>query len=124
VLDSLHYIRNGDGVEELYHLGRDSRETVNLATIPQYASGAGEASRCAGRAGGPTLVGPTGGTFKPPSQSPARRHAPAQVVIGLAFLPVSPWARPPVAGPQRRLRHAPGARSRTTTTGARCTCRR
>jgi arylsulfatase A-like enzyme len=38
VLDSLHYIRNGDGVEELYHLGRDSRETVNLATLPQYAS--------------------------------------------------------------------------------------
>jgi arylsulfatase A-like enzyme len=26
VLDSLHYIRNGDGVEELFHLGRDSRE--------------------------------------------------------------------------------------------------
>jgi arylsulfatase A-like enzyme len=38
VLDSLHYIKNGDGTEELYHLGRDSRETVNLATLPQYAS--------------------------------------------------------------------------------------
>jgi arylsulfatase A-like enzyme len=38
VLDSLHYIRNGDGVEELFHLGRDSRETVNLATLPVYAS--------------------------------------------------------------------------------------
>ncbi len=36
VLDSLHYIRNGDGVEELFHLGRDSRETVNLATHAEY----------------------------------------------------------------------------------------
>ena len=27
VLDSLHYIRNGDGSEELFHLGKDSRET-------------------------------------------------------------------------------------------------
>ena len=38
VLDSLHYIRNGDGTEELYHLGRDSRETVNLARLSEYAS--------------------------------------------------------------------------------------
>jgi arylsulfatase A-like enzyme len=36
VLDSLHYIRNGDGVEELFHLGRDSRETQNLAGQPAF----------------------------------------------------------------------------------------
>jgi arylsulfatase A-like enzyme len=36
VLDSLHYIHNGDGVEELYHLGRDSRETRNLAGLPEF----------------------------------------------------------------------------------------
>jgi arylsulfatase A-like enzyme len=36
VLDSLHYIRNGDGSEELFHLGKDSRETVNLVTHEEY----------------------------------------------------------------------------------------
>ena len=36
VLDSLHYIRNGDGTEELFHLGRDSRETRNLAVLPEF----------------------------------------------------------------------------------------
>ena len=36
VLDSLHYIRNGDGTEELFHLGNDSRETLNLAPHEQY----------------------------------------------------------------------------------------
>jgi arylsulfatase A-like enzyme len=37
VLDSLHYIRNGDGTEELYHLGRDSWEVRNLARDSSYA---------------------------------------------------------------------------------------
>jgi hypothetical protein len=36
VLDSLHYIRNGDGTEELFHLGKDSRETLNLAGSADY----------------------------------------------------------------------------------------
>jgi len=33
----LHYIRNGDGVEELYHLGNDPNELVDLALTPKYA---------------------------------------------------------------------------------------
>jgi arylsulfatase A-like enzyme len=36
VLDSLQYIRNGDGAEELYHLGRDPWEVRNLVTVPAY----------------------------------------------------------------------------------------
>ena len=36
VLDSLQYIRNGDGLEELYHLGRDSWEVQNLIADPAY----------------------------------------------------------------------------------------
>jgi hypothetical protein len=36
VLDSLQYILNGDGVEELYHLGQDSWEVRNLAARPEY----------------------------------------------------------------------------------------
>jgi arylsulfatase A-like enzyme len=36
VLDSLHYIRNGDGSEELFHLGQDSWEVRNLAGDPAY----------------------------------------------------------------------------------------
>ena len=36
VLDSLQYIRNGDGLEELYHLGHDSWETRNLIGAPEY----------------------------------------------------------------------------------------
>jgi arylsulfatase A-like enzyme len=36
VLDSLQYILNGDGIEELYHLGRDSWEIRNLVTDPRY----------------------------------------------------------------------------------------
>lgn len=36
VLDSLHYILNGDGAEELFHLGRDSWEIRNLAGDPAY----------------------------------------------------------------------------------------
>jgi arylsulfatase A-like enzyme len=36
VLDSLQYIRNGDGLEELYHLGRDSWEVQNLVAAPEY----------------------------------------------------------------------------------------
>lgn len=36
VLDSLQYILNGDGSEELYHLGRDSWEIKNLVTLPDY----------------------------------------------------------------------------------------
>lgn len=36
VLDSLQYIRNGDGTEELYHLGRDSWEVRNLVARPEY----------------------------------------------------------------------------------------
>ena len=38
VLDSLQYILNGDGVEELYHLGQDSWQIRNLAGIPEYGS--------------------------------------------------------------------------------------
>ena len=38
VLDSLHYIRNGDGSEQLFHLGRDSREVLNLATRPEFTA--------------------------------------------------------------------------------------
>jgi hypothetical protein len=37
VLDSLHYILNGDGVEELFHLGHDSWETRNLGRLPEFA---------------------------------------------------------------------------------------
>jgi arylsulfatase A-like enzyme len=33
----LHYIRNGDGSEELYDIGRDPGELQNLATQPQMA---------------------------------------------------------------------------------------
>lgn len=36
VLDSLQYILNGDGAEELYHLGRDSWEIHNLTLMPEY----------------------------------------------------------------------------------------
>ncbi len=36
LVDSLHYIRRSDGVEELYHLGRDFLEARNLAGVPQY----------------------------------------------------------------------------------------
>lgn len=36
VLDSLQYILNGDGSEELYHLGRDSWETRNLVSLSDY----------------------------------------------------------------------------------------
>lgn len=36
VLDSLQYILNGDGQEELYHLGRDSWEIKNLVAAPEY----------------------------------------------------------------------------------------
>ena len=36
VLDSLQYIRNGDGVEELYHLGQDAWEIRNLVGKPEY----------------------------------------------------------------------------------------
>jgi arylsulfatase A-like enzyme len=36
VLDSLQYILNGDGGEELYHLGRDSWEVHDLARVPAY----------------------------------------------------------------------------------------
>ena len=37
VLDSLHNTRNGDGAEELYHLGRDSWEVRNLVRDSSYA---------------------------------------------------------------------------------------
>jgi arylsulfatase A-like enzyme len=37
VMDSLHYIRNGDDGEELYHLGRDSWEVRNLVRDSSYA---------------------------------------------------------------------------------------
>jgi len=46
VLDSLHYILNGDGIEELFHLGRDSWETRNLAGLPEFRPGL-EAHRAA-----------------------------------------------------------------------------
>jgi arylsulfatase A-like enzyme len=36
VLDSLQYILNGDGAEELYHLGQDSWQVRNLAALPEY----------------------------------------------------------------------------------------
>ena len=36
VLDSLQYILNGDGLEELYHLGHDSWEIHNLVGVPEY----------------------------------------------------------------------------------------
>src|ERR1051325_5867644 len=36
LLDSLQYIRNGDGAEELYHLGQDSWEIHNLVAVPEY----------------------------------------------------------------------------------------
>ena len=57
VLDSLHYIRNGDGSEQLFHLGRDSRETVNLASLPEFAADlarhrAALDGQAGGRAGG------------------------------------------------------------------------
>ncbi len=38
VLDSLHYIRNGDGEEGLFHLGQDSRETRNVARMPEFGA--------------------------------------------------------------------------------------
>jgi arylsulfatase A-like enzyme len=36
VLDSLQYILNGDGQEELYHVGQDSWEVRNLVAAPEY----------------------------------------------------------------------------------------
>jgi hypothetical protein len=36
VLDSLQYILNGDGVEELYHLGHDTWQVHNLVADPAY----------------------------------------------------------------------------------------
>lgn len=36
VLDSLQYILNGDGEEELYHLGRDPWEVRNLVAVPEF----------------------------------------------------------------------------------------
>jgi len=36
VLDSLHYILNGDGVEELFRPGHDAFETRNLAGLPEF----------------------------------------------------------------------------------------
>jgi hypothetical protein len=36
VMDSLHYILNGDATEELYHLGKDSWEVRNLAGTAEY----------------------------------------------------------------------------------------
>jgi arylsulfatase A-like enzyme len=36
VLDSLHYILNGNAREELYHLGKDSWEVRNLAGTAEY----------------------------------------------------------------------------------------
>jgi arylsulfatase A-like enzyme len=36
VLDSLHYILNGDGTEELYRMGQDSWEVRNLAADPGF----------------------------------------------------------------------------------------
>jgi arylsulfatase A-like enzyme len=36
VLDSLHYILNGDGVEELFQLGRDPWQIRNLAGVPEF----------------------------------------------------------------------------------------
>ena len=36
VLDSLHYILNGDGVEELFQPGRDAWEIRNLAGLPEF----------------------------------------------------------------------------------------
>jgi len=38
VLDSLQYIVNGDGREELYHLGHDSWQVRNLAGDPAWAA--------------------------------------------------------------------------------------
>jgi hypothetical protein len=35
VLDGFHFIRNGDGVEELYDFDRDPGETRNLAARPE-----------------------------------------------------------------------------------------
>jgi arylsulfatase A-like enzyme len=37
VLDSLHYILNGDGMEELFQLGHDFWETRNLGRLPEFA---------------------------------------------------------------------------------------
>jgi arylsulfatase A-like enzyme len=36
LLGSLKYIRNGDGVEELYELARDQQERVNLVARDEY----------------------------------------------------------------------------------------
>jgi hypothetical protein len=36
VVDSLHYILNGNAREGLYHLGTDSWEIRNLAGTPEY----------------------------------------------------------------------------------------
>ena len=36
VLDSLQYIQNGDGQEELYHLGKDSWQVRNLVADSTY----------------------------------------------------------------------------------------
>jgi arylsulfatase A-like enzyme len=36
--NGLHYIRNGDGVEELYDFANDPREERNLANSPQHAA--------------------------------------------------------------------------------------
>ena len=38
VLDSLQLIENGDGKEELYHLGEDSWQVRNLVAVPAYQS--------------------------------------------------------------------------------------
>jgi hypothetical protein len=45
VVDSLHYIRNGDGSEELYDVTTDPDEAHNLATTPQGASALPELRR-------------------------------------------------------------------------------
>ena len=45
LVDSLHYIRRSDGVEELYHVGRDFLEARNLAGAPQYRAALLEARR-------------------------------------------------------------------------------
>ncbi|MEO8450468.1 MAG: sulfatase [Gemmatimonadota bacterium] len=37
ILDSLQYIRNGDGSEELYQLGKDFWQVRNLAARPEFA---------------------------------------------------------------------------------------
>jgi len=36
VLDSLHYVRNGDGTEQLFYPGKDFLETRNLSRSPEF----------------------------------------------------------------------------------------